>query len=58
MKQTENAMPTKANDLDRVKGVVTSEIIALSSSEIESQSYQYFLPREKGRQDSSGANLL
>jgi hypothetical protein len=29
VKQTEKAIPTKANDLDLVKGVVTSEMIAL-----------------------------
>ena len=40
VKQTENAIPTKANDLDRVKGVVTSEMIALKLSEIDDQSYQ------------------
>jgi hypothetical protein len=30
VKQTEKAIPTRANDFDLVKGVVTSEMIALS----------------------------
>lgn len=54
VKQTEKAIPTKASDLDRVKGVVTSEMIALSLSENRIQSYQY----NGGDTGWSGAGLL